>query len=84
MTVEADGTGTITLVATADADVVAAVPTLADELATDDIVAAGWAIDGPTRLPDGGLTITLSHDFSSDVEATNLLDASGRRSTRCR
>lgn len=75
--IEPDGTGTITLVATADADVVAAVPTLADELATDDIVAAGWTIDGPTALPDGGLTITLRHDFSSDVEATNLLNSIG-------
>lgn len=77
MTVEPDGTGTITLVATADADVIAAVPTLAEELATDDIVAAGWAIDGPTPLPDGGLTITLSHDFASDGEATNLLNSLG-------
>jgi hypothetical protein len=77
VTVDADGTGTITLIATADAEVVAAVPTLADELATDDIVAAGWTIDGPTSLPDGGLTITLSHDFSSDVEATNLLNSIG-------
>jgi hypothetical protein len=77
MVVEPDGTGTITLVATADAAVVAAVPTLADELATDDIVAAGWTIDGPTTLPDGGLTITLSHDFSSDIEATNLLNSIG-------
>jgi hypothetical protein len=77
MTVDADGTGTITLVATADAEVVAAVPTLADELAIDDIVAAGWTIDGPATLPDGGLTITLSHEFSSDVEATNLLNSIG-------
>jgi hypothetical protein len=77
MTVEPDGTGTITLVATADAEVVAAVPTLADELAIDDIVAAGWTVDGPTALPDGGLTITLRHDFSSDVEATNLLNSIG-------
>jgi hypothetical protein len=77
MTVEPDGTGTITLVATADAEVVAAVPTLAAELATDDIVAAGWTIDGPTALPDGGLTITLSHDFTSDAEATNLLNSLG-------
>ena len=77
MVVEPDGTGTITVVATADAEVIAAVPTLADELATDDIVAAGWTIDGPTTLPDGGLTITLSHDFSSDIEATNLLNSIG-------
>lgn len=77
MVVEPDGTGTITLVATADVEVVAAVPTLADELATDDIVAAGWTIDGPTVLPDGGVTITLSHDFASDAEATNLLNSIG-------
>jgi hypothetical protein len=77
MTVEPDGTGTITLVATADAAVVAAVPTLADELATDDIAAAGWVIDGPTARPDGGLTMTMSHDFASDGEATNLLNSYG-------
>ncbi len=77
LVVEPDGTGTISLVATADADVVAAVPTLADELATDDIIAAGWEIDGPTALPDGGLTITLTHGFASDAEATNLLNSLG-------
>jgi hypothetical protein len=77
MMIEPDGTGTITFVVTADADVVEAVPTLADELATDDIVAAGWAIDGPTELPDGSLTIALTHQFSSDEEATNLLNSLG-------
>jgi hypothetical protein len=77
LVIEPDGTGTITFIANADAEMVAAVPTLADELVTDDIVAAGWAIDGPTELPDGGLTITLSHPFSSDQEATNLLNSLG-------
>jgi hypothetical protein len=75
--VEPDGTGTITMVATADAEVVAAVPTLAEELALDDIVAAGWTIEGPTPLPDGGLTITLTRGFTSDAEATNLLNSLG-------
>lgn len=77
MVIAPDGTGTITLVATADAEVIAAVPTLADELAIDDIVAAGWIVDGPTALPDGGLTITLSHPFASAEEATNLLAGIG-------
>ena len=77
MTVAPDGTGTLSVVATADADVVAAVPTIAEELATDDIVAAGWVIDGPTPTPDGGLSITLTHDFVSDEEATNLLNSLG-------
>lgn len=77
MTVEPDGTGTIVLVATADAELVEAVPTIADELATDDILAAGWVIDGPTTTPEGGLTMTLTHTFSSDEGATNLLNSIG-------
>ena len=84
MVVEPDGTGTITFVATADAEVVAAVPTLADELATDDIVAAGWTIDGRPSLPDGGLTITLSHDSRPMPRRPTCSTASGRRSTRWR
>jgi hypothetical protein len=77
MTVEPDGSGTLSVVATADAELIAKVPTIAEELATDDIVAAGWVVDGPTATPDGGLSITLTHDFVSDEEATNLLNSLG-------
>jgi hypothetical protein len=77
MVVEPDGTGTVSVVVTADPELVAAVPTIADELATDDIVAAGWAIDGPVATPAGGLSVTLSHAFLSAEEATNLLQSLG-------
>lgn len=77
MTMEPDGTGTITVVATADADVVRAVPTIADELVLDDVVAAGWVVDGPTPTPEGGLTLTISHAFTSAEDATNLLISIG-------
>jgi hypothetical protein len=77
MTMADDGTGTITVVATADADVVRAVPTIADDLALDDVVAAGWVVDGPTPAPDGGLTISFSHPFTSAADATNLLNSIG-------
>ena len=77
MVVEPDGTGTITVLLTADAELVAAVPNIADELATDDIVAAGWVIDGPVETPGGGLSVSLSHSFFSAEEATNLLDSLG-------
>ncbi len=77
MVVEPDGTGTITVALTADAELVAAVPNVAAELATDDIVAAGWVIEGPVETPGGGLGVTLSHDFFSAEEATNLLDSLG-------
>jgi len=75
--VNPDGTGTISVVTTADPEIVAEVPTLADELALEDIVAAGWVVDGPTSTPDGGLIITLTHDFTSAAEATNLLRSLG-------
>ncbi len=77
VTMNDDGTGTITVVATADAAVVRAVPTIADELALDDVVAAGWIVDGPTATPDGGLTISISHPFTSAADATNLLNSIG-------
>ena len=37
------------------------------------IVAAGWKVEGPTDTKDGGLTITLTHDFMGPAEATTLL-----------
>jgi len=77
MNVEADGTGTVAMQIVADPELIAEIPTIADELATDDIVAAGWIVDGPTATDDGGLTINFSHDFSSDEEATNLLNSLG-------
>jgi hypothetical protein len=75
--IEPDGTGTIRVAATADAEVVAAVPTLADELVLDDVEAAGWLVEGPVSTDDGGLTITMTHDFVSAEEATNLLRSLG-------
>jgi hypothetical protein len=75
--VQPDGTGTISVVVTADAELVAAVPTIAEELAIDDIEAAGWSIVGPVEAPGGGLTMTLTHGFTSDLEATNLLNSLG-------
>ncbi len=75
--VEADGTGSIEVVASANAEVVAAVPGIADDLVLDDAVAAGWLVTGPTTTPDGGLTVTLTRDFATAAEATNLLQSLG-------
>ena len=72
-----DGTGTISVIAQADAELVAQVPTIADDLALDDIVAAGWNVEGPAATSVGGLTLTLTHDFESKDEATNLLRSLG-------
>ena len=75
--VEPDGTGEIVVTAEADAALVREVPTIADELVLDDIADAGWAVEGPTPTPDGGLLLTLRHDFAGKDEATNLLRSLG-------
>lgn len=77
LVVDADGTGLITVVVVADADVVAAVPTLVNDLALDDVVAAGWSIDGPNPTDDGGLVIQMSNTFRSPGEANSLLQSLG-------
>lgn len=77
VSVDPDGTGTMSITATADADVIQRVPTIADDLVLDDIVDAGWVVDGPTPTPDGGLVITFTHPFEGADEATNLLRSLG-------
>lgn len=71
--VNTDGTGYVALTASADADVVAQAPGLADDLRFDDAIAAGWVIDGPTATAGGGLTVTLRHNFTTVEQATALL-----------
>lgn len=73
--VRPDGTGAITITASADPDLVAQTPGLAEDLRFDDAVAAGWVVDGPTSTEAGGLTVSLSHAFSSVEEATALLQS---------
>jgi hypothetical protein len=80
--IETDGTGTVTLVATADAELVAEVPTLIDDLRLDDAVANGWQVDGPTETADAGMTITLTHDVHSPEELANVLNSIGPPLTR--
>ena len=70
-----DGSGTVTLTATADAAVVAQAPGLAEDLRFDDVVAAGWTVEGPTTTDDGGLTVVLTHAFATVAEATALLQS---------
>ena len=63
--IEPYGTGVVTVIADADAELVSQVPDLIDDLRLDDAVANGWVVDGPTLTDDGGATITLTHDVSS-------------------
>lgn len=73
LAVKPNGSGEVSVVITADKDVVAKAPGLKADIRTDDLVAAGWKVLGPTDTKDGGLTITLTHDFLGPAEATTLL-----------
>jgi len=73
LAVQQNGTGNITVVVTADKDIITKAPGLKADIRTDDVVAAGWKVQGPTDTKDGGLTITLTHAFSGPAEATALM-----------
>ena len=70
-----DGSGTITVTAIADADVVTQAPGLAEDLRFDDAKAAGWTVTAPVATADGGLQVELTHDFANPEEATALLQS---------
>lgn len=72
-----DGTGVVTVEATADAELVERVPELVDDLRLDDAVENGWEVDGPTLTEDGGAEIVLTRPFSSAAELANVLTSIG-------
>lgn len=71
--VDENGSGELSVVVVADADVVAAAPGLAEDLRTDDLVAAGWSTEGAEPTPSGGLSLTIVHPFDTPEQATALL-----------
>jgi hypothetical protein len=77
MEMAVDGTGTVTIVATADDEVVDEVPDLAEILSLRDARSAGWEVRGPRPTEDGGMTITISHGFRDADEATAVLSSLG-------
>ena len=80
--IEPDGTGSVTVTAVADAELVAQVPDLVDDLRLDDAIANGWVVDGPTATDEGGLGITLTHEVRSAEELANVLNSVGPPLTR--
>jgi hypothetical protein len=68
-----DGSGTVTVVATADAELVAKAPGVVEGLRFDDAKSAGWTVTGPQATPDGGATVTLTKPFTSPEQASAIL-----------
>ena len=75
ISMRADGTGTLTVTAVADADVVRQAPGLAQDLRFDDAKTAGWTVADPINTADGGLQVQLTHSFANPEEATALLQS---------
>lgn len=70
-----DGSGTVSLRAVADAATVAAAPTIAERILVDDLVAAGWTVEGPLTTADGQVVVILTRTFAdADGLATILGD----------
>jgi hypothetical protein len=73
VTMGEDGSGTVSVAATADSEVVERAPGLAQDLRFDDVEKAGWEVTGPTVTDAGGLVVQLTHRFATPAEATALL-----------
>lgn len=71
--VKPNGSGEVRIAVVADAAIVEAVPDLAADVRTDDLVRAGWKVDGPTETDDGGLRIEIRRSFDTPSEATAIL-----------
>lgn len=71
--VRPDGSGTITVTAVADSELVSKTPGLAEDLRFADVKNAGWQVEGPTKTDAGGLQVVVTHPFASPEEATALL-----------
>ena len=71
--VEPNGSGTLAIVTTADAEVVAKYPNLASELSFEDAKAAGWSVSDVATTPEGAMQVRVAHNFANPEEATALL-----------
>lgn len=67
---EADGTGRVRVEVVADRDVARAVD-LSAGVRSEDLKQAGWAIEGPTPQPDGGVRVVATKPFS-DAEGARV------------
>ena len=73
MNVGEDGSGTVTVTATADAELLAKVPGVAEDLRLDDARDAGWTVTGPTPTEAGGAQVVLVKPFGTPEQATAIL-----------
>jgi len=72
--VNANGSGTVTVGLGLDDEALAKIGDLDSQLRVDDLRAAGWTIDGPTRHDDGFTWVTATKPFADPAAATEVMD----------
>lgn len=70
----ADGSGLVRAVVTLDRDAAQQAGDLKAKLRVDDLRAAGWRIDGPTPVADGGVSISARKPFATPAEASAVVE----------
>jgi hypothetical protein len=73
VTMNADGSGVVSIDLVADADLLAKAPSAVSDLRLDDVRQAGWEVTGPAPTPDGGSSIRLAKPFHSAEEAAAVV-----------
>jgi hypothetical protein len=71
--VNPNGSGSVTVVVTADKEIVAKTESLESDLRTSDLTAAGWKVGTLRTTTTGGRSLTLVHSFRTPAEATRIL-----------
>ena len=71
--VNPNGSGTLAVVTTANAEVIAKNPNLASDLNFEDAKAAGWSVSDVVTTPEGATQVRVAHHFNNPEEATALL-----------
>ena len=69
-----DGAGTVTVGITADADAAFRVPELVQGPLLDDARDAGWTVEGPLSLADGGVQLRATKRFESASQLPQVLE----------
>ena len=74
MDVHADGRGRVEATFTLDRAAAREVGDLRGQLRVDDLVRAGWEIDGPEPVADGGVVVTAERKFDGPRDAARAID----------
>jgi hypothetical protein len=73
VTVEENGSGTVTVGVGFDDDALRRVPNLLQSLRTDDLKTVGWTVVGPRKAADNLTHVEVSKNFANPDEASKVL-----------